>query len=224
MRVCATIHPVIFRSGTSSSSTLQTRLKTAHLAHSLTDVVAKASMEYESALYRWEKEDNFGSRLIIATFGATKAGCNAFLSTGIVMIPVGMVLNVGKGGGLKGMFQKGYSMGLEWGRISALFSAGDIFCAKFRNIDDKWNSFIGSGIGSAALRAQEGPLGIAQGFVVGFGFMYMFDRLTSNSSPTIGPDAVIQSPKGKKIHKKMPRNPQSPKLKYSSTFHPKKFR
>ena len=42
-----------------------------------------------------------------------------------------------------------------------------------RKKDDQWNRSIGSGIASAALRIKEGPIQIFQGFLFGFGFVYL---------------------------------------------------
>ena len=90
-------------------------------------------------------------------------------------------------------------VGSEWSRISALFSAAEEFCGSVRDKRDKWNTYIGSGIVSAVLRINEGPVGVAQGifviqiqmplttifyniscsvgFAAGFGFFYAIDLL-----------------------------------------------
>ena len=40
---------------------------------------------------------------------------------------------------------------------------------------------MGSGIVSALLRIDEGPVGIVQGFVVGVGFFYVIDQMMPNN-------------------------------------------
>lgn len=71
----------------------------------------------------------------------------------------------------------GAKTGLTWSKIGAFFTAAEIFSLKIRNVDDRINEFIGSGVTSAILRIEEGPLGVIQGFIVGYGFMYAFEEL-----------------------------------------------
>ena len=65
--------------------------------------------------------------------------------------------------GLKLWASEGIKVGTEWSRISALFSAAEEFCSGVRAKKDKWNTYIGSGIVSAVLRINEGPVGVVQG-------------------------------------------------------------
>jgi hypothetical protein len=73
---------------------------------------------------------------------------------------------------LKLWASEGVKVGTEWSRISALFSAAEEFCSGVRAKKDKWNAYIGSGIVSAVLRINEGPVGVVQGI-----FFCVFNRL-----------------------------------------------
>ena len=64
---------------------------------------------------------------------------------------------------MKYWLKEGCTVGVEWARISALFSGSEEFCLKIRNKKDRWNSYIGSGMVSAVLRVNEGPIGVVQG-------------------------------------------------------------
>jgi hypothetical protein len=59
--------------------------------------------------------------------------------------------------------KEGLKVGVEWSRISALFQGSEVLISKLRDKQDRWNSYIGSGILSAALRYQEGPIATLQG-------------------------------------------------------------
>lgn len=100
----------------------------------------------------------------------------------------GLLLNVNMIKDPKVWMKKGVYTGLDWAAIGAYFVAGETFCAKIRNVDDRLNSYIGSGVSAAMLRMKEGPYGIAQGFIVGYAFMYVIDRMVGDTvHPAAGP-------------------------------------
>ena len=101
---------------------------------------------------------------------------------------LGLLLNVNMIKEPKLWMKKGVHTGLDWAAIGAYFVAGETFSAKVRNVDDRLNAYIGSGFSSAMLRVKQGPYGIAQGFVVGYAFMYVIDRMVGQTvHPAAGP-------------------------------------
>lgn len=72
---------------------------------------------------------------------------------------------------------------------------------QYRAKVDRWNSYVGSGLVSALLRMDEGPIGVAQGFVVGVGFFYLIDQMMPNNPTLNAPNpnemAVGKGLKGK---------------------------
>ena len=54
---------------------------------------------------------------------------------------------------------KGLYKAAEWGQISAVFSGAEQFMKVARKKDDRWNAYIGSGLGTASLNLKEGPIG-----------------------------------------------------------------
>ena len=114
-------------------------------------------------------------RLIPAYMQGVKSACQGFISTVAVITPVGMLWHIKHIRTPKVWAGKGYVMGRDWGRTSAFFLGGEVFAEKIRNKKDRWNSYVGSGLGSAALRMDEGPMGMVNGFIFGFGFLYIFD-------------------------------------------------
>ena len=65
----------------------------------------------------------------------------SFLQTLAVMLPVGMVLN-GKvliKEGFKPWVVKSSTLGLDWGKVSALFVGGEKFILELRGKEDRWN-------------------------------------------------------------------------------------
>ena len=68
------------------------------------------------------------------------------------MIPFTIILNLSHSKeGFREVLRRGVHMGIEWAQISAIFSGAEIFCSKIRNKEDRWNAYIGSGIGTASL-------------------------------------------------------------------------
>ena len=68
------------------------------------------------------------------------------------MIPFTILLNLSHSKeGFREVLRRGVRMGIEWAQISAIFSGAEIFCSKIRNKEDRWNAYIGSGIGTASL-------------------------------------------------------------------------
>ena len=116
----------------------------------------------------------------------------SFLQTFAVMLPVGMVIN-GKvlvKEGFKPWMVKGSALGLDWGKVSALFVGGEKFVLELRGKEDRWNQILGSGLASALLRVDDGPAAMLQGAMLGCAFIMVIDLL----QPTeLGADSAIHA-------------------------------
>jgi len=115
-------------------------------------------------------------RIPVAAIGALKASTKSFISSSAVLIPVGLVMNINKPRPIDAWIMRGAATGIEWAKIGAYFVGGEVMFANLRNKDDRINAYLGSGLTSGLLRMDEGPLGIAQGFAIGYGFMYAIDK------------------------------------------------
>ncbi len=104
-------------------------------------------------------------------------GIIAFLQTAVIIVPLGLLLKIGMIKNSKQWIVEGSKMGIEWGTFSALFTSGEVFCAGIRGVEDRWNTYIGSGLCSCFTRAAEGPFAMAQGFIGGVALMYVLDQL-----------------------------------------------
>jgi hypothetical protein len=94
---------------------------------------------------------------------------------------------------LKSWVVSGSQMGIEWGKISACFAAGDVLSSIIRGKEDRWNTVIGSGLASAALRINEGPVAIAQGFGMGCLFVYAIDQFMPQTNDVTGTGPQTQT-------------------------------
>lgn len=56
---------------------------------------------------------------------------------------------------------------------------GEVLCRSLRDVDDDFNTYIGSGLAAALLRYEDGPLGMLQGFAIGYGFMFAIERVST---------------------------------------------
>ena len=117
-------------------------------------------------------------RLPMATFEAMKSALSAFISTIALITPIGMLWHIKSIRTPKVWIQKGYTLGKDWGRTSAFFLGGEVLSEKLRGKKDRWNRYVGSGLGSATLRIDEGPISMLNGFLFGFGFLYAFDTMS----------------------------------------------
>jgi hypothetical protein len=104
-------------------------------------------------------------------------GIIAFLQTAVIIVPLGLLLKIGMIKNSKQWIVEGSKMGIEWGTFSALFTSGEVFCAGIRGVEDRWNTYVGSGLCSCFTRAAEGPFAMAQGFIGGMALMYVLDQL-----------------------------------------------
>ena len=104
-------------------------------------------------------------------------GLIAFLQTAVIIVPLGLLLKIGMIKNSKQWIVEGSKMGIEWGTFSALFTSGEVLCAGLRGVEDRWNTYVGSGLCSCLTRAAEGPFAMAQGFVGGVALMYVLDQL-----------------------------------------------
>lgn len=104
-------------------------------------------------------------------------GAIAFLQTAVIIVPLGLLLKIGMIKNSKQWIVEGSKMGIEWGTFSALFTSGEVLCAGLRGVEDRWNTYLGSGLCSCFTRVAEGPFGMAQGFIGGVALMYVLDQL-----------------------------------------------
>ena len=122
--------------------------------------------------------------------------------------------------GLKVWIKDGSKLGIEWGTLSAIFSGSESFCANIRQKNDRWNSYIGSGMASACMRFNEGPKGILMNFCIGFAFMYVIDMLVPSDVPT-SVEQTAAHEVGSKIPKRVP--PVNKKSLTATTFSAKRY-
>ena len=107
----------------------------------------------------------------------------SFLQTFAVMLPVGMVINskVLIKEGLKPWAIKGSTLGIDWGKVSALFVGGEKLLFELRGKEDRWNQILGSGLASALLRVNDGPVAMLQGGMMGSAFIMVIDMMSVNT-------------------------------------------
>jgi hypothetical protein len=147
----------------------------------------KAKSVFDMSPADWRREVTGAvPRLPSAVAGGVKAGCQGFVSTLAIIMPVGMLWHIKTIRTPKAWMGKGFTMGRDWGRTSAFFLGGEIFTEKLRGKKDRWNSYVGSGLGSAALRLDEGPVGMFNGFIFGAGFLYVFDKFGAGAGASMG--------------------------------------
>ena len=84
------------------------------------------------------------------------SGVSTFLSSCLILIPIGLIMNCNKLRPLDAWLFRGVSVGMEWAKISSYYNIGEIFFLNLRNIDDRKNNYLGSGLASALLRMNEG--------------------------------------------------------------------
>lgn len=112
----------------------------------------------------------------------TQVAIQSFLSTAGSTLPLTIIMGLGSyKEGIKVVLKKGAVMSCEWGQISAIFTGAEYFLATIRDKDDRWNAYIGSGIGTASLGYKEGLPGMVKGFIGGVAFLYMFDVVIASS-------------------------------------------
>jgi hypothetical protein len=84
------------------------------------------------------------------------SGISTFLSSCLILIPIGLIMNCNKLRPLDAWLFRGVTVGMEWAKISSYYNIGEIFFLNLRNIDDRKNNYLGSGLASALLRINEG--------------------------------------------------------------------
>jgi hypothetical protein len=84
------------------------------------------------------------------------SGVSTFLSSCLILIPIGLIMNCNKLRPLDAWLFRGVTVGMEWAKISSYYNIGEIFFLNLRNIDDRKNNYLGSGLASALLRMNEG--------------------------------------------------------------------
>lgn len=121
-------------------------------------------------------------RIPIALFAGIGSALSAFLSSFLVITPVGLLVNIKQIRTPSLWWQSAYKMGYNWSQISAIFSGGEILVENLRAKSDSTNRYIGSGLGSAMLAANDGPMAMLNGFAVGYAFLYMIDKFTDSNA------------------------------------------
>lgn len=117
------------------------------------------------------------NRIPNAILTAILKSLGSFVNTSALMIPIGLIINIMEiRSGPSAWLRKGAMMGVEWASISAIFAGSEEFLLKARNIDDRFNSYLSSGIVSSVLRYKEGMLEMGKGFMIGFSILYFMDQ------------------------------------------------
>eukprot|EP01041_Mallomonas_annulata_P011919 gene11919-24967_t len=119
------------------------------------------------------------------------ASCQTYISTAILMTPVGLVMNFPPKAGFKTWMSKGTGLADNWARISTLYAGAEILLEGLRAKEDRLNSYIASGLTSAFVQRQEGPMGALKGFVFGYGIVYLMDLYKDRLLPPPGTVAVL---------------------------------
>lgn len=161
------------------------------------------------------------SRLPRSLYIGTYVGIESFIQTAVVMLPIGCILKFGLlKQGLKVWFENGSQLGIEWGTLSAVFSGTESFFANIRQKQDRWNSYIGSGVASASMRLNEGPSSVIKNFAIGFAFMYFIDMLVPSEVPT-----SIEQTAAHEVSSKIPKTKMvlNKKSLPNNTFYAKKL-
>lgn len=95
-------------------------------------------------------------RLPISLKLSLYSGISTFLSSCLILIPIGLIMNSNKLRPIDAWLFRGVTVGMEWAKISSYYNIGEIFFLNIRNMDDRKNNYLGSGLASALLRMNEG--------------------------------------------------------------------
>lgn len=136
------------------------------------------------------------SRLPRAVGESMVESIRTFVSSTCVLVPVGLVMNANNIRHFKVWMSKGASTGIEWAKISTIFTGTEVFVGRLRNVDDRINAYIGSGTTSAVLRVKDGRLAMVQGFVVGYVFMAVIDTFLSDLPDATPPTTASTGKRG----------------------------
>lgn len=105
----------------------------------------------------------------------------SFVTTFPRIVPIGLILNSNKLPHYKAWIKAGAATGYEWSKMSAVYVGGETFTKFLRGKEDRYNSYIGSGLSSAILARHEGPFKMIQSFAMGYSFMYVIDSIIGRS-------------------------------------------
>jgi hypothetical protein len=185
---CSHFPPRITPIAISASSTT----KSSSSSSALTSVNGKS--KWQVALEEIAPAPGLLGRFPTVPAAVVVGGLSSFLQTGAVMLPIGMVMNgkVLTKEGVKAWLIKGSALSLDWGKVSALFVGGEKLLTSFRGKEDKWNTILGSGLASGLLRIKEGPAAMAQGAMLGAGFVMAIDLMQPESSTSVADSHFAQ--------------------------------
>lgn len=127
--------------------------------------------------------------LVSNTIELTIVTMGSFISGGLLGYIGGGVMNIpstifGKSMGsfgqrLAALNTKAFATCKTWGTLSAAFSGFNNFVRLCRgDVDDGWNTVIGSGLTGAFLSRNSGPQAMLQGAATYAGFTYFLDKMT----------------------------------------------
>ena len=130
--------------------------------------------------------------LVSNTIELTIVTMGSFISGGLLGYIGGGVMNIpstifGKSMGsfgqrLAALNTKAFATCKTWGTLSAAFSGFNNFVRLCRgDIEDGWNTVIGSGLTGAFLSRNGGPQAMLQGAATYAGFTYFLDKMTRTS-------------------------------------------
>jgi hypothetical protein len=95
------------------------------------------------------------NRFPAAVFSTLGLSCSSFVSTFFSMVPLAIIFHAVTGKeGIKVAMRKGIDMGSNWGQISAVFAGAEHFLTNITGSSSRWNTYVGSGIGTAYLNMK----------------------------------------------------------------------
>lgn len=125
------------------------------------------------------------NRAPFAILNSMQVSIQSFFSNTAIMIPLCLIAGGFHKHPTRGIWwAKSLTSGLEWGFIASVFSGGEELLKVLRDKDDIWNRSIASGLASGLVQMREdGAKGLVVGFVQGFGFLFLLDRLATFEPP-----------------------------------------
>lgn len=188
MQVVCLLVVLVFLVGHVAGTMMPARLRPTISASAKTETAAEGGgkNKWSVAVEEMVPAPGLFKRLPLVPVASVMAGLEGFLQTGMIMLPIGMIMN-GKvlfKEGLKPWCVKGSKLSLDWGKVSALFAGGDKFFVALRGKEDEWNTILGSGLASGLLRVNEGPAAMLQGAMLGAGFVMAFSMLQTTPQET----------------------------------------
>mmetsp|Transcript_31600 Transcript_31600/g.34545 ORF Transcript_31600/g.34545 Transcript_31600/m.34545 type:complete len:266 (+) Transcript_31600:242-1039(+) len=151
----------------------------------------KQMFEKENLVKCAESFKQMSSRTPLALKETIFSSADSFFNSLLAIIPIGLIYNIKQIRTVKLWLKNGVMTGLEWGKVTAIYAGGETFCKAIRGVDDRQNAYLGSGLASAVLRIQDGPIGMLQGFAIGYVFLIAVDSVLKHTDASV-PLPVIE--------------------------------